>query len=255
MIKNCESRYSDPYDIIDCLKGLMNRYGRDGMILYRIGLLYENLGNYKKAMEYCKEAKERFPLPRYKSMAEQCYERARSHIWKEESIKVRSSTYTAISSMIIDENTLFVVNCTKTKIWDIAEALGYNNLPEQLPAMLAYQGRSFHEFLLLIREIKKTIGKDIYWVILSAKYGFLLPHELIENYNVTFDQENSIKDHELAEQVNKIRINGNSLSSFKRIYVYTRNNLYYEKACHALNDADECIKLSIIHFPLVILSS
>lgn len=61
MIKNCESRYSDPYDIIDCLKGLMNRYERDGMILYRIGLLYENLGNYKKAMEYCKEAKERFP--------------------------------------------------------------------------------------------------------------------------------------------------------------------------------------------------
>lgn len=157
--------------------------------------------------------------------------------------------------MIIDENTLFVVNCTKTKIWDIAEALGYNNLPEQLPAMLAYQGRSFYEFLLLIREIKKTTGKDVYWVILSAKYGFLLPHELIKNYNVTFDQENSIKDHELAEQVNKIRINGNSLSSFKRIYVYTRNNLYYEKACHALNDADECIKLSIIHFPLVILSS
>jgi len=244
-IKECEQQYESPLDIIKCLNRLIDVYGRDGMILYRIGVWYENLRMYDKAMEYYREAIEKFPLPKYRRLAEESYRRVK-HI-----VEGKPSVSKEISTLIIDDDTLFVVNCTKTKTWNLAKSLGCK-VPKQLPAMLAYQGKSFHEFLALIREIEKSIGKRVHWVILSAKYGFLTPCDIIMDYDVTFGQKGSISDDELAEQVNYKEIGGRKLSTFKRIYVYTKNPQYYRKACNAFKNATECIQLSTLHPSLII---
>ena len=116
-----------------------------------------------------------------------------------------------------------------------------------MPAMLAYHGRSFYEFLILIGELGRYTGKRVPWVILSAKYGFLNPSEAIEDYDITFGQQGSISDEKLAEQAERKEINGRTLSSFKRVYVYASNPTYYEKACRALRNAETCIQISGIY--------
>ena len=248
-IRKCRESSSDSYKVIDCLKALVDKYGRDGMIFYEIAMQYEALGLYDKAMEYCREAVELFPLPKYKSMARECYRRNAERVGHGRSIGTEVVGFRDV--LVIDDDTLFVVNCTKLKVWDIARELGFKVL-RKMPAALAYHGRSFYEFLILIRELNKSIGRNIPWVILSAKYGFLAPNEVIENYDVTFDQPESISDEELAEQVEFKEVNGRKLSSFKRVYVYTRNPLYYEKACKALRNADVCVQISSIQlFPCI----
>jgi len=242
-IRKCKESSSDPYKVIECLKALVDKYGRDGMVFYEIAVQYEALGLYDKAMEYCSEAAELFPLPRYKSMAEECYRRNAERVKHKQSIEPKTGGFSEIP--VIDNDTLFVVNCTKLKVWDIARELGFE-VPRSMPAALAYHGRSFYEFLLLIRELGRAIGRNIPWVILSAKHGFLLPNEAIENYDVTFGQPESISDEKLARQVETKEVNGRKLSSFRRVYVYTRNPLYREKACKALRNADVCIQLASI---------
>jgi len=81
---------------------------------------------------------------------------------------------------------------------------------------------------------------------LSAKYGFLLPNESIEYYNIVFNQPGSISNEELAKQVESKEINGRKLSSFRRVYVYIRSPLYYEKACRALKNVDACVQIANI---------
>ena len=210
------------------------------MIFYELGIQYEALGLYDKAAEYCREAAELFPLPRYKNMAEKCYKRNAEHAKHKQSMKTGVISFKDV--FIIDDDTLFVVNCTKLKVWDVAKELGFE-ASRKMPAVLAYHGRSFYEFLVLVRELSITFGKSVPWVIPSAKYGFLAPNEVIENYDVTFDQPGSISDEELARQVEFKEINGRRLSLFKRVYVYTRNPIYFEKACRALRNANICIQL------------
>ena len=242
-IMRCKESSSDPYMIIACLQSLLDRYGRDGMILYEMAIQYEALGLYDKAMVYCNEASRLFLYSRYKSMAEDCYRRNAERVRRNQGTKSETNSFKEI--LVIDDNTLFVVNCTRMKIWDRARKLGFN-VPRSMPAALAYHGRSFYEFQILIRELEKSIGKEIPWVILSAKYGFLLPNEAIEFYNVKFGDPDSISDEELAKQVESKMINGRTLSSFRRVYVYTRNPLYYEKACKALKNVDVCIQIANI---------
>lgn len=70
---------------------------------------------------------------------------------------------------------LVVVPCGKAKIWDDAPALG------AVPARLAYSGVPFK----LNRSYAERFGDA--WVILSAKYGFVQPDELLPGpYDVTF---------------------------------------------------------------------
>ncbi len=69
---------------------------------------------------------------------------------------------------------LCVVSCGKKKIWDVNK-----NAPKRVPAKNAYIGMLTR---LAIRYAEKFYPGR--WVILSAKYGFLLPDEEIEYYDV-----------------------------------------------------------------------
>ncbi len=211
------------------------------MILYRIGLWYKRLGEYSKAYEYCREAYDKFPLHTYKNMAKECYEDAMAYLGRRDHEVGKKEKF--FSCIMVDDDTLFVVNCTKLKIWEVAKRLGYK-APDKVPAILAYRGRTFLEFLVLLNRIENLTKRKIYWVVLSAKYGFLLPHDLISDYNVTFGQYGSISIDELIKQAKSKKVNGKNLTSFKRVYVYTESNNYYEIACKALNPR-ECIRISI----------
>lgn len=74
-------------------------------------------------------------------------------------------------------NALCIVSCGKEKIWNRYPNLG------PVPAEKAYTGT----FTRLLIEYAKKFHSNS-WVILSAKYGFLHPWELIENYDITFNE-------------------------------------------------------------------
>lgn len=87
---------------------------------------------------------------------------------------------------------LSIIPCGKKKIWD--------KNPEQgaTKAKDTYIG-TFHT---LCRNYATTFTDQ--WVVLSAKHGFLLPHNIVDqNYDVTFNQKSNeiITFDRLREQV------------------------------------------------------
>ncbi len=234
-IRECRHK-SSVFERIKCIKALLTEFGEDGMIYYRLGEQYEFLGDYNKALECYTKAYTLFPLPDWKERALTSINRVKAKLYELQSMHQTHNTV-SWSEVIVDENTLFIVNCTARKAWDIC-----NGLPRYLPAVLAYQGSSFHKFLSKIRELEKTYGR-IYWVILSAKYGFIEPCKLVENYDVTFNNQDAVSDVELREQVLRNTVYGRKLSSFSKVYVYTRNNLYYEKVTKAFAGIAECYRI------------
>lgn len=71
---------------------------------------------------------------------------------------------------------LVVVSCGRTKVW--------KKFPDAGPTMAreAYTGTQFRA----ARRYAEAHGSS--WVILSAKYGFIPPETLIENYDVAFSK-------------------------------------------------------------------
>ncbi len=72
--------------------------------------------------------------------------------------------------------TLCVVTCGKLKIWNVRRSA-----PSRVPAREAYVGPLAR---LAIKYAERFFPDS--WTILSAKYGFVLPDEMIENYDETF---------------------------------------------------------------------
>jgi len=90
--------------------------------------------------------------------------------------------------------TLVIVPCGKRKIWN------RNPNVSDVKARDVYTGAPFK----VNREYAESFGVD--WVILSAKYGFLEPDQVIpETYNVTFNDPstNPISHKELKKQVDR----------------------------------------------------
>ncbi|MCX7909612.1 MAG: hypothetical protein N2560_08875 [Ignavibacteria bacterium] len=102
--------------------------------------------------------------------------------------------------------TLCIVSCGIKKIWD--------NIPNAEPT----KSRNAY----IVPFVKKCIEHaEKYfpntWCILSAKYGFLFPEEIVEAlYNVTFNDKSTkpISLYELSEQARK-----KSLNKFETIIV------------------------------------
>ena len=86
---------------------------------------------------------------------------------------------------------LVVVQCGGRKIWKNNPDIG------KVKAEDAYTSPYFQKN----RKYAKRFGDR--WVVLSAKYGFLDPDELIEDYNVTFKSKKSgpISNFDLQKQV------------------------------------------------------
>ena len=189
--------------------------------------------SFGKAMEYYREATEKFSLLKYKQLA---FEKVRR-------IEQILKTQTAECTAVISHDALYIVNCTRIKIGDLDP-----RAPPFVPAIIAYQGSSFKKFLKYVeREGIK------WWLILSAKYGFIEPWHPIENYDVSFDKEETgpITDKSLRNQVlHQTRWNyaGNPrrLRDFKIVYVYTSNNVYLEKVKKAFMDIAKVEQLQSI---------
>jgi uncharacterized protein DUF6884 len=87
---------------------------------------------------------------------------------------------------------LYVVPCGKAKIWDKEPWRGAT------PARAAYTG----SFACATRAYAESTGAR--WIVLSAKYGFLWPDELVPGpYNVTFSRPSTeaISIQALRQQV------------------------------------------------------
>lgn len=123
-------------------------------------------------------------------------------------------------------NTLVIVPCGKRKIWDKNPEAGPTRAKD------AYTVSPFK----VNREYAEKF--DDPWVILSAKYGFLEPDQIIpENYNVTFNDPstNPILITELKEQVEKrysrytciITLGGKSYSEIaSHVFIDEKTSVY-----------------------------
>jgi cytoplasmic iron level regulating protein YaaA (DUF328/UPF0246 family) len=84
---------------------------------------------------------------------------------------------------------LTIISCGKAKIWD------RDFSSDTVPARDAYTGSLFRQ----CRRYAEAVPGER-WLIFSAKYGLLLPRQLIQNYNVTITDPNSITVEELRSQ-------------------------------------------------------
>ncbi|MFA4646615.1 hypothetical protein P8X24_05045 [Pyrococcus kukulkanii] len=105
---------------------------------------------------------------------------------------------------------LCVATCGRRKIWDVDP-----NAPRFVEARSAYIGPLSK---LTIKYAQKFHPND--YVILSAKYGFLLPHEKIENYDAYCNRNPLIKISELKRQIHEKRTySGLLLSEYDKVIV------------------------------------
>jgi len=240
-IKRCRSM-SDVGERIRCLKELFERT-QDGMVAFALGEELEACGNMEEALQYFEKAETLFPLARYKEMAKSAISRIREKIQRnKEKIKGAKLTPPSVSSMIKlseinlneydQQTTLFVVACSKTKIWDINESA-----PEFVPARMAYQGDDFKKFLKWVEE-SGLEQKGFRWLILSAKYGYIEPWHPICNYSVTFSDEATgpISDETLCRQVLYQTRWGVLLRRFRTV-ICVGNELYFNKVKNSFKTA------------------
>ncbi|NHV97614.1 MAG: GIY-YIG nuclease family protein [Thaumarchaeota archaeon] len=195
---------------VDCLFKLFVET-KDGWVAYNLAEIYENQGNLVKALDFYKEACNLLPLHKYKSMAEQ---------------KIAKISGLLQKSQKKEGDILFVVSCTKEKIW------GENTSADAyVPAKDAYTGEDFKKWL------KREEADKYPWLILSAKYGFIEPDHPIGNYDVTFNDEKSgpISDETLRRQVLYQERLGRPLRSFSKIYVIG-SSTYFEKVKNAFKE-------------------
>jgi hypothetical protein len=76
------------------------------------------------------------------------------------------------------ESTIFIVSCTRNKVWD-----KQGEVRLYVDAERAYTGRSISTFLGAWSDLRSS---GFRWLILSAKYGLIEPQHPIHNYEVTF---------------------------------------------------------------------
>jgi len=230
-------KFVDPSDRLACLFRLWDKYketDRDGMVAYAIGEEYENQNQIEEALKYYKEAERRFPLPEYKGKARNAITRVQMKIEEQEKIEAFRPVPTKIDLTQLDpKNTLFIVACSKTKIWNEDP-----DAPSYVPARHAYRGKNFREFIKWL-DSNEIESKQFRWLILSAKYGYIEPWHPIGNYDVTFDDEKTgpISDETLYSQVmfQKRWKNDTPLSDFK-VVVCFGGKTYIEKVRKSFRD-------------------
>lgn len=215
-IRECRAS-SNP---IECLKRLFD-VTMDGMVAYALGEEYEKIGNYKNAKEYYMKAFALFPKPQYKMMAwtkvtmldnkigtcldsendnlgEMCRsgdENDKIEIIEEElEIKELLKEYlgkTPNTSKKVDSSKLFIISCTKLKIWDLRENRKF------VPAKEAYIGKTFKKW------VDSEQSKKCLWIVFSSRYGFIDSDHPIKNYNLHFvrDGDYAISENFLIYQI------------------------------------------------------
>jgi len=77
--------------------------------------------------------------------------------------------------------TLVVIPCAKTKVWDLPGRL----VPKVVTVRSAYISQLFRQMVMYAEFMEAD------WTVLSAKHGFLRPDDVIEKYDVTFNNPGS----------------------------------------------------------------
>jgi len=104
---------------------------------------------------------------------------------------------------------LCIATCGAKKIWSIDP-----HAPKHVPAKDAYVGPLSKKTI----EYAKTFHPENY-VILSAKYGFLLPDEKISDYDAYCNKNPIITISELKKQAAEKVVNGTVLKDYDEIIV------------------------------------
>jgi len=204
-IKEC----LDSSDPICCLQNLVEKEN-DGMVALALGKQYERRSMLAEALRSFEKAESLFPHEEWKEKARQAKERVEQRLTQEPRGEEQW------------EELLFVVSCTKKKIWNEKP-----DADEYFKAVQAYLGDDFVDW------VKDPLSEKVRWIILSAKYGFIEPNHPISNYDVTFNDPETgpISDQTLINQVKyqcrwKDR---RKLNSFKQIVV-RGSPTYFQKA-------------------------
>jgi hypothetical protein len=128
-----------------------------------------------------------------------------------------------------------IVPCGSSKVWDSEPSHG------PIYAADAYTGTPFK----LNRQYAERFGDD--WVILSAKYGFILPGFVIpESYEVTFNRKstNPIAHGQLRRQVEDLRLHRYS------VVVGLGGKAYREAVTAAFHDFDTRLVFPFAGLPI-----
>ncbi|WFO74965.1 hypothetical protein J4526_07800 [Desulfurococcaceae archaeon MEX13E-LK6-19] len=86
-IRECLEEY-DPSHTLECLHGLLEKYGDDGMIHYALGLEYEARFDFERALYHYNRAYELFPLRLWKERALEAIRRVQSKIMERSRIEL-----------------------------------------------------------------------------------------------------------------------------------------------------------------------
>lgn len=116
--------------------------------------------------------------------------------------------------------TLVIISCVKEKVWKKCPSMG------AVKASDAYISNYFRA------QKRFALATQCDWMILSAKYGFLFPDELIENYDITFKRKPYISNDILSQQV-KVK----QLQKYSRIIVIGGES-YRDRVQKAFNDVN-----------------
>ncbi|MBD3216055.1 MAG: hypothetical protein GF311_25810 [Candidatus Lokiarchaeota archaeon] len=145
----------------------------------------------------------------------------------------------------LDPNkSLFIVSCTKEKIWDIMK-----ETDQYYAAEKAYYGKEFKKFLEWY-ELFNLKVKGYYWIILSGKYGFIEPKHPITWYDINMANPNhypislkSLKNQ--CKQIRKWQLNGKyvniKLNKFQNFICVNCDPFYIERIKSSLGDKNYII--------------
>lgn len=230
------------------IAGLETLFGqvRDGMVANVLAEEYESVGDIASARKYFKMAEELFPLQDYKNQARRSLARLEStpigapprkkgeHVPPAPAISLNIEDYDPAK-------TLFVVGCTKTKIWDVVP-----DAPFYVPARFAYRGQGFYRFLLWAEgSAIQFDAKGFRWVVLSAKYGFIDPWHPIGNYDVKMGDPTAVGLECLKAQAQQVKppragldeIKTRRLADFETVVCINCPKLYFDTVRAVFPDA------------------
>lgn len=117
-----------------------------------------------------------------------------------------------------DKKVLFIVTCTKSKIWNERK-----DVPKYVPAREAYTGSYMKEWL------NSEESRKYPWLIFSSKYGIIEPDHPIRNYDIHFIRHpGAISKTTLLRQILFQEFNGLEIKNFDKVY-FVGSLEYYRK--------------------------
>lgn len=203
-------RASDP---VAALEDLYRDSGQDGMVAEALGGFHETHGDLANAVDWYRVAEARFWDERWKDRLRRSLARVEADLAqtpRPERVEVTRDPGPADGT-----DTLYIVSCSRNKVWMQPHARGIS----YVPAALAYTGQWIERW-----RTSEPAADGARWLIMSAKYGFIEPDHPIAPYDVTFGDASTgpIDDASLTAQVmHQTRwADALPLRAFRRVVVF-----------------------------------